>query len=369
MSPGAGDLADGARNLLLDCAEMSAGQRLLIIAEPDGDYYDPGLAPAIATEAGRLGIEVAIRKVPFNPAVADPAPALAAAMDAVDRVLFLARLGDQLRFRPSMAGAFAIMSYALDRDMLASPFGRVPHHAMATLKQLIDIALDAAGEIHVTCPAGTDFRGPGARFPGAEGETTVRRFPLSVFSPLPPVGFAGQVAQTGFLCATGSQYYDPPACEIRGTLMVHVEGQRIAGFSGDPEDVARATAHYDHVAGLFDLERDHIHSFHAGIHPGLSYPMSPAQHFDRWSNGAFGNPRLLHFHTCGLHAPGEISVNVVDPTLRIDGVALWDHGRLHPERIPGGRALLAAEPALADIFAAPSRDIGLNPSGRLSFIT
>ncbi len=360
-------LAVGVRNLLVGCGGMTAGDGLLIIAEPAGGYYDPELAAAVAAEAARLGVEATIRETPFNPVVTDPSPELAAAMDAVDRVLFLARLGDQLRFRPSMAGGRAIMCYALDRAMLSSPFGRIPHRAMTALKDVVNAAFAAAEEVRVTCPAGTDFRGPAARFPEEGGETTVRRFPLSVYTPVPPDGYSGKVAQVGFLCATGSQAYEPPACEISDVLEVRFDGHWITGFAGDARDAARAEAHYDHVARLFGLERDYIHSFHGGIHPGLSYPMAPSADFDRWSNGAFGNPRLLHFHTCGRHAPGEISLNIVDPTVRLDGVALWESGRLHPERFPGGGALIDAEPELAAALSAPAREIGLGSRGRLSF--
>lgn len=368
MTAEAAGLAEGVRNLLVNCCGLRSGMRLLIVAEPEaGRYYDPGLAPAVAAAAERLGISARVRREPFNPAVADPGPGLSAAMDAADRVLFLARLGDQLRFRPSVADRVATMCYALDRTMLASAFGRVRHQSMEALRALLDGALAAAREVHVTCPAGTDFRGPGARFPGASGETSVRRFPVSVVTPVPAGGFSGQVAQVGFLCATGSQTYDPPACEIRGTLRVRLEGRHIAGFSGDAADVARAEAHYDRVAGLFGLDRSFVHSWHPGIHPGLAYPMAPARNFDRWSNGAFGNPRVLHFHTCGRYAPGEISLNVVDPTIRLDGVAVWEGGVLHPARVPGGASLLSRAPDLAAAFGAPSREIGLGPSNRLSY--
>lgn len=366
MSDGA-DLAEGVRNMLVDCGGMAAGDSLLIVAEPANDYYDPALSPAVAAAAARLDIEATVRETPFNPVVTDPSEALSAAMDAVDRVLFLARLGDQLRFRPSMAGGRAIMSYALDREMLASSFGTTPYAAMKALKEVVDDAFSTADEVHVTCPAGTDFRGPAARFPSEGGDTTVRRFPLSVFTPIPPIGYAGVIAQVGFLCATGSQAYEPPACEINDVLKIQFDGHWITGFSGSDDDVARAEAHYDHVSGLFGLERNYIHSFHGGIHPGLSYRRSASTDFDRWGNGAFGNPRLLHFHTCGRHAPGEISLNIVDPTVRLDGVALWEAGRLHPQRFPGGERLLGSEPALAALLAAPARDIGLGAQGRLSF--
>ena len=52
----------------------------------------------------------------------------------------------------------------------------------------------------------------------------------------------------------------------------------------------------------------------------------------RWAQTVFANPRVLHFHTCGTGPPGEICWMVIDPTVTIDGVALWENGRLHPDR-------------------------------------
>lgn len=80
----------------------------------------------------------------------------------------------------------------------------------------------------------------------------------------------------------------------------------------------------------------------------------------RWSGSAFGNPRLLHFHTCGEYAPGEISWNIVDPTICLDDVPVWENGQLYPDRIPACEDILTAHPNLAAIFASPSRNIGLS---------
>ncbi|MCB2151405.1 MAG: hypothetical protein KDE06_09735, partial [Rhodobacteraceae bacterium] len=97
------DILQGARNLLENCAGMRKGQTLLILHEgPDAGIYDGTLAGAIAKAAETAGIRAELEEVPFAPQAADPSPALARRMAAADRTLFLARLGDQIRFRPSM---------------------------------------------------------------------------------------------------------------------------------------------------------------------------------------------------------------------------------------------------------------------------
>ncbi|MGI9388433.1 MAG: hypothetical protein ACR2O1_00115, partial [Boseongicola sp.] len=59
------------------------------------------------------------------------------------------------------------------------------------------------------------------------------------------------------------------------------------------------------------------------------------------------------------YAPGEISWNMVDPTIEIDGVAVWERGVFHAERLPGGQEVLDAYPCAAAIFANPDPHIGL----------
>ncbi len=362
------NMDEGARNLLVSCGEVTADTSVLIITEAAVvGYYDEQAIESVAKVARTLCENVEVLPVKFNPVVTDPDEALSAKMVEFDRVVFFARLGDQLRFRPSMNRGYSIMSYALDGCMLGSDFGQADYRAFEQLKDLVNHAFSNAREIHVTCPEGTDFKGPGVNFPGASGETTVKRFPLSVFSPIPPVGFSGKVAQLGFLAATGSQIYEPPACEIKEKVYMHFDNHRILRFEGSQSDVRAVEAHYAHVAKLFDLEPNHIHSWHAGIHPGCAYTQSANVNFDRWGNGAFGNPRILHIHTCGTHAPGEISLNVIDPTVRIDGVPVWENGQLHPERIEGGKELLADDSRLADLFLRPASEVGLGPSGKLEY--
>lgn len=357
----------GARNLLADCAGMREGDTLLVLHEdPALGYYGPGMAEAMLEAAAGMGIRATARAIPFDPDVDAPPAELCRAMLAADRTLFLARMGDQLRFNAELAAVRPIVCYALDRAMLGSAFGLAPYRAFVELKACIDRALAAASTIRVTCPLGTDFSGPGVAFPAAAGDVTVARFPMSVFTPAPAAAYRGRVAQAGFLVGTGSKYYQPYGAALRDVLFIDFDGNRITGFEGDAADVETARRHYAFVAGRFGIERDFVHSWHAGIHPGCAFAGEAGESLERWSGAAFGNPRLLHFHTCGDYAPGEICWNVVDPTVLVDGVAIWENGRLHPERVPGGSDILAAYPRVAAAFASPAQAIGLSPDGRLS---
>ncbi len=362
----AGEFRRGALNLLLDCAGAKPGERLLILAEdPELGFYGPGLAEAVAEEARALGLDVSLRMIGFSPDADELPPALVPAVEAADHTLFLARLGDQLRFRAMPAGSRPIVSYALDREAFASPFAAAPYGAFVALKKAFDQLFAGARAIRITCALGTDVEGhvEAAQAPAAAppepADVTIKRFPMSVFAPVDAKGFHGRVAVAHLLCGTGSRYYAPFGLRLGSTLHAVIGDGRLLRFEGEPAEVAQAEAHYAHVAGLYRIDGGIVHSWHAGIHPGCAFRGSAHDSHERWSGSAFGNPRLLHFHTCGAYAPGEICWNIVDPTVTVDGVPVWEAGRIRLEAVPGAAAVLEGHPGLADLFAQPDQRIGL----------
>jgi hypothetical protein len=142
-------------------------------------------------------------------------------------------------------------------------------------------------------------------------------------------------------------------------LFAEIDGGRLKRWHGDPAEVRRAEAHYTKVAGMFGIDGAYVHSWHAGIHPGCAFPGSAHDAYERWSGSAFGNPRLLHFHTCGAYAPGEICWNIVDPSIEADGALIWENGRINIEAVPGGPAILSRYPAVQVLFDSPEQRIGL----------
>lgn len=361
MEPDAVALREGARNLLFGCAGAKPGETLLVLHEsPAHGYFGAGLAEAVAEAARELGLLPSLLETPFDPGACSLDEAQAAAVAAHDHALFLARLGDQLRFRAMPPGSRPVVSYVLDRQALASPFGTADYAAFAALKACFDRLFARAREIRATCPLGTDIRGcaPGRTESGGPADVSIKRFPMSVFAPLDAAGFEGAVAVARLLVGTGSRYYAPYGVPLASPLMARIGGGRLLGWEGEAAEVARAQAHYGHVAGLFGVDGAFVHSWHAGIHPGCGFEGSAHDAYERWSGSAFGNPRLLHFHTCGAYAPGEICWNVVDPTILVDGAAVFDAGRIVVDAVPGARAILDERPAVARLFDAPERRIG-----------
>ena len=348
----------GARNLLLNCAQAKAGDRLLIAFESaEYGYFDDASVGVVTTAAQSLGLQVDATHVGFNPDNPELTPQLLAQFEAADIILFLARLGDQLRFSDMPSGKRIIVSFAVTQELFGSGFGNAHHSAFMAIKSEINAVLNRASDVHFTCPLGTDVRGRPEMNMNADGDTSILRFPMSVFTPVPAHTFSGKVA-INFLTGTGSRYYDGYTAEFDGPVLALLDHGRLTGFEGSSDDVVRAEAHYDYVAKLFGIDRTFVHSWHAGIHPGCGYPWNLRDNYERWGGAAFGNPRILHFHTCGAEAPGEISWNVIDPTVVIDGITYWDKGVFHAERLPNGPDILAKYPCTAAVFNQPDRDIG-----------
>jgi hypothetical protein len=349
----------GARNLLNNCARAKAGDRLLIAYESaEYGYFDEAAVGVVTRAAQELGLLVSAVDVGFNPGNPRLSPELLTQFEAADVILFLARLGDQLRFSDMPAGKKIIVSFALTRELFGSGFSNGHHDAFLNIKAAVNDLLSKADEVRLTCPLGTDVRGRPEMNLSPEGDTTILRFPMSVFTPVPAHSFSGRVALK-FLTGTGSKYYHDYTIEFADPVFAVMENGRLQRFDGNPTDAARAEAHYDRVATLFGINREFVHSWHAGIHPGCAYPWDARENWERWGGASFGNPRILHFHTCGAYAPGEISWNVIDPSIEVDGVMYWENGVFHAAVLPTGPEILARYPCASALFDHPARDIGL----------
>lgn len=360
MSMNASDLDAGVHNLLVNCAEVQSGESLLVIHEdPQHGWYDLEAPMAVAAAAEKLGLSARLHKVGPPEAFRDP-DILELTADH-DRVVFFARIGDQDRFEKTTQKNPSVMSYARDVVSLASRYGRTHHHAMVMLKDAVNGILRTADRIEISCPRGTKLSGKPSAVQGeSSAEVSVKRFPMGVPQPVLCDEFSGRVALTRYLSPTGSKAYTPPNLAIDGTVFAHLEGRNINRLEGAAAQVAAIESHYKHVASLFQIEPFITHSWHAGIHPGCTYTASIDEDPDRWSNNVFTNPRLLHFHTCGDYAPGEICWSVLDPSVLVDGVALWDEGILRPDRFSVGQQCLRNWPDLVQLFESPASHVGVS---------
>lgn len=351
----------GAMTLLRDCVGGQSGERLLIVSEPEGSGYYDNDAPRITAEAARmLGMHVYQTQSECFLVNPDDTRTLMDTLRGFDHIVFFSRVGDQIRFSNDTDMPSATMCYTLDLESLNSEFGTACYHGMCEIKTVIDTAFSLASHVRLTCPLGTDYSG----YPSwQENETTdvsIKRFPMLVSRPVPTQGLHGRIALSRFLVGTGSHIYEPYVLPLPSVVYAQISNEHIESFDGAPDDIRRVEQHYRHVSQQFAIEPWFVHSWHAGIHPGCHFNQPAEKDTMRWSGSAFGNPRLLHFHTCGAYAPGEISWNLLDPTIWLDDVPVWENGRLYPERLAGSDALSEKHPHLLELYQRPHTNVGLS---------
>ena len=51
---------------------------------------------------------------------------------------------------------------------------------------------------------------------------------------------------------------------------------------------------------------------------------------------------------------------MLNPTIEIDGIAVWEQGVFHAERLQGGQDVLDAYPCAAAVFKNPDPNIGMD---------
>lgn len=350
---------DGAISLLSDCVGSKPGERVLIVREPDDyGYYDKDTA-RIAAEAGRyLGLKIYETVSDSLITNAEGGTQLAETLAGFDHIVFFSRVGDQLRFISDFDIPPSTICYTLDPDALNSNFSKACHHGMCEIKEAIDDAFESASQIRVTCPRGTDYIGCPTWTSAAKTDVYLKRFPLLVPRPVPASGFTGKVALSHFLTGTGSRPYHPYTLNLPVDVIAYLDNNKITHFEGEQTAVKQVEDHYKTVSEIFGIDPWYVDSWHPGIHPGCQFGSNAMDDIVRWSGTAFGNPRVLHFHTCGEFSPGEICWHVLDATIELDGVAVWECGTLKPRRIKAAREILNRHTNLAELFDNPTRNIG-----------
>lgn len=349
----------GAHNLLINCAGIATGERLAIICEdPSLGWYDSLVPEVVCKMADNLGLS------PTMISVSGPTPDrmlpenAAEALATHNQTLFFARLGDQSRFNVQAMARPPIMCYAYTADLLASTYGQFNYRAFFDLKSAVDQTYDDSTQIRVTCPLGTDITGTYTTNGTETGDVGIKRFPLGIHKPISIDGFSGHVALSRYLVSTGSRNYTPDFAAFDDIVLAQIEGTRIVKFDGPKESVDKVSRHYAMVSELFDIEPMYVHSWHAGIHPGCSFIGDPKNDPNRWGNTIFQNPRVLHFHTCGAQPPGEISWNIIDPTIEIDGTIFWESGKLNSKANKRLNDPLLKWSGLRQLFTKPVNAIG-----------
>ena len=346
-------------NLLINCAGLHPQSTLLVVHEShELGWYDEALVKVILAAANRIGIETHTLEVgaPGN----QRSQEVRAAMQRCDCTLFLSRIGDQDRFAEPPPNKTIVMCYVRTLDMLISNFAATSYQAMLEMKLALDQLLNQARQIEISCPLGTHCNlRPEPRQSSAKHDVTLQRFPMGVVTPIEANRLSGRVALSDYLTPTGSRVYEPANLALTEPVFAIVESGCIEGFEGAPQVIAEIEQHYRLVSELYEIDASFIHSWHFGIHPGLSYQQSAASNPDRWSNTVFNHPRILHFHTCGEYPPGEICWIVKDPTIVLDGKPVWENGIPQLDKFETTRSCLEKWPELQALYTQEPGAIGI----------
>ncbi len=363
--PSGPDPIAGALNLLNHCVGVAQGENILIVGEEGPDaFFDKNVCDLVSRAAVSLN---ATPKTIIAPRTLGPEQFpedIAAAMRESEHTIFFSRLGDQLRFCPLPGSGTKTMCYTHDADYLGAEFGRVPHRLFERMLELLMTKIKSARVVHVKCGLGTDLhseltpgKAAGEQSSTVAADFTVRIFPVMIFPPLSCARMSGRLAMGEWLTTTSTRDYEASLFRVASPVTGIVDSGRIIGFEGDADEVSRTRQHFERVAGLLGGDAFAVNSWHAGINPKTFYRTDPAHNIEKWGDLVFGSPRSMHFHACGSN-PGNIAINLMDPTISFDGELYWDNGRFVFLERPEVQALVDEFPDVPEPFAMRT-DIGV----------
>lgn len=356
-SPGNAQAREGADNLLLNCARIVPGTRVLFVNERSPGV-DADLVAFLEVRAGELGAQVS-SIWPGRAASPEAIPGeVMDAIDAADCAIFNHQLGPMLRLRPPKGGGAKVLNYATRWALLASPFARVPYGLWTQAMRLLGPRLGTAHGWHIRCALGTDLQGSFAPATGGAHASpfTLDTFPMDTHSPRVAENVNGRIALR-WLATSAMHDLGTEGVALDSPVLARVADGRIVGFEGEGAACRRAEAFLEQVGAQFGKDPFYVNSWHAGVNPQTQVAFTPAQSLEQWMLLGHASPRMLHFHIVGRPLPGEISAAVIDPTVTIDGETWWEDGQLRILREPAFQELAARYPGHAPF--ALQADIGL----------
>ncbi|MGB1309998.1 MAG: hypothetical protein ACPG47_02250 [Leucothrix sp.] len=338
-------LKRGIDNLLLTCVGLQSGHSLLIVREPATEkIYCPTVAEQVAARANELGATVTVQSHEMITEAGQFPSELIHAMDQADHTVFMSRIGDYSRFVPLSGRSSKTQCYALNAHMLASHYAGACYKLMTQLYQKFEAELMAAKHWHFSCPLGTDLCGS-FNWPSQQGgeddEFSLQLFPVTTFKPVPCDDASGQVALSRWLLPGGVAKVEPAHIDFDGVVMATVDDGYLTGFEGPQTAVRQINDHTDFIANSLNINRNRLHSWHAGLNPHTFFDGCIINDLMRWEGTSFASPRYLHVHTCGDAPPGEIAWSVFNPTVVIDGETYWQDGQFIWYQRDDNQALIA----------------------------
>jgi leucyl aminopeptidase (aminopeptidase T) len=313
------DLLEGARNCVIDCAQIGKGSTVAIVNETG---TDDGVVAAIAEVAREAGAKV-------NVVWADPHPkekgakinekVFAAFRDAdilVNHYHSLSRAALQDEFPAETR--VRVPNRAITATLLGSSWARFPYGLQKALGDHLEDIMSPGQRWRITSPAGSDLQGQfveadsplaQAYFQTDEDNNRARRnFPGGVHTPRISNGINGILV---------AEYVDGAPADMPPLRLTIRDGKVVGVEGGDAEGLARARV----------LESDgHVDSWHSGINPKTVVPVKRAANPRKWYSYAHCSPQMVHFHLGRTHA--TINVACLGQTLEVEHRPVYENGVL-----------------------------------------
>lgn len=348
MTASTTDAADewraGTDNLLLGCAELKPGQKVLVVNEA-ALWAERAAIEYIEERARQLGgiVQSVWTGRPTSPEAIPPE--LASAIGGADLTIFNHQVGAMLRFRPIEGKGVRVLNYATTGRLLEGEFCRIPYGLWTKTSKLIGQELRQARQWQITCPLGTDIEGTvpeseRERKGGSADGFALRSFPIGTHPPTSCMGASGRIA-VRWLTSSGIFDIGSQGIRLDGVVHIELDHGHITEFSGDSVSTARAREFLLSVGDKLGKDGLVVNSWHGGVNPQVFSPWHDTDSLEAWMRLAINNPRMVHFHAVGAPIPGEISVPIIDPTVTIDGVRIWEGGRFTPLDTAPFRAIAA----------------------------
>lgn len=308
-------------NLVIDCAEISQGERVLILNEQGA--VESAVAELIAATASEAGAEVCVTwHDPIASEVGVPAE-LVEKMRAVDKIIFNGRI-DRVLLDSHFKGRqiVRINNYARTVQAMTAADALYSWRSVKATFRRIESLVENASRWRLTTGRGTDLQGTigqptliaDAFFAREiEGTRWIRVFPGEVYAPVGSADAEGTIAVEYINGRDDVAWPEPALVRVRNNRVIEIAGPDSprAKLEGMVEASVRR---YGDAALVVD-------SWHGGMNPKARLPGA-----DGSLKGAATGPAMMHIHLGRVLDP--VSAGALRSTVTIDSTPIIVEGVL-----------------------------------------
>jgi hypothetical protein len=371
-------VAIAINDLLDNCAEIKAGEEVVIMAHVDGIYggdnlVDPQVIAWLQAAVQYRGANASVLWIeePLKPHARRIPPMIEAAFDVCD--VFIIHSFDLSAEEFTISkdavdhGVRLVRNFATTPSLLNSAWAQTPHELLANIRYHACSAFEEGKPFQLTDDNGTCLEGTIAPpdnpiFPTyrtwRKSGFGARPFPEWVFPPINIKDTSGMFVFDRMLSWWSRFVGIPPV--FKDPIRLTIEKNRIKKIEGGEE--ARRLRQF--LAEMEERKDDSVYDFpiiHSGVHPQAE--VGPYQ-----CPSSLYRRMIEHGHSCNVHAhigaqPGtpkypykmHMTADIRSATWRVGGVLVHDKGRLcaldHPEVL----AVAKKYPDRPGIESAPLR--------------